>query len=225
MEQAVVLEETHWEKAAKTKMGKYLTEVETKFILDTVDFSKTHLVVDVGAEAGRFALMAATGKVNVVGIDFDNYSLRRLKQKNSAVTVIQADARKTPFRRGLFDALFMIEVLDYIPELYETINECFRVLKPDSDLILSFGNRSSLKAKLKQLKGKSYTHSYRNVMKCLKKAGFTVKTKTGYNWLPFGRMSENLLLPLTAKAERFFGLKKIHRFSPWVILCASKHDS
>jgi hypothetical protein len=31
--------ETHWEMAAKTRMGKYLTDVETIFITKAVDFS------------------------------------------------------------------------------------------------------------------------------------------------------------------------------------------
>ena len=74
-----------------------------------------------GAEAGRFSLLAAKSNISVIGIDIDSYSLRRLKQKNKDVTVIQADARKTPFRNSSFDAVFMIEVLDYIPQLEEAL--------------------------------------------------------------------------------------------------------
>jgi hypothetical protein len=52
-------EETHWEKTAKTRMGKYLTRVETDFIFNSVDPAKMHTIMDVGAEAGRFSLLAA----------------------------------------------------------------------------------------------------------------------------------------------------------------------
>jgi ubiquinone/menaquinone biosynthesis C-methylase UbiE len=165
-----MLEETLWEKAAKTRMGKYLTRVETDFISNFVDLSKMRLVVDVGAEAGRFSLLAANSNVTVVGVDIDLYSLRRLKQKNKEVTVIQADARNLPLRGDLFDAVFMIEVIDYIPESSNAINECARILKPGSPLILSFGNQSSLKAKLRGLRGKSYMHSYSDMMRGLQKA-------------------------------------------------------
>lgn len=217
-----MLEETHWEKAAKTCMGKYLTRIETDFISNFVDLSKMRLVVDVGAEAGRFSLLAANSNVTVVGVDIDLYSLRRLKQKNKEVTVIQADARNLPLRGDLFDAVFMIEVIDYIPESSNAIHECARILKPSSPLILSFGNQSSLKAKLRGLRGKSYMHSYSDMMRGLQKARLTVTGKTGYSWLPFGRTSESRLVPLLAGVEKIIGLRRISRWSPWVIVSAKK---
>ncbi len=215
-------EETHWENAAKTRMGEYLTRIETAFIQKTVDPSKMGLVIDVGAEAGRFSLLAANRNVQVIGIDLDAYSLRRLKLKNRDITVIQADARYIPFKNGAFDALFMVEVLDYILELDGTIAECQRVLKAESSFVVSFGNQSSLKAKVRGLRGKSYTHSYRDVMQSLFEAGFKVNSQLGYNWLPFGRMSESRFVPFLAGVEKIFGLRRIPSFSPWVIVEATK---
>jgi ubiquinone/menaquinone biosynthesis C-methylase UbiE len=215
-------EETHWERAAKTRMGNYLTKVETDFILETIDTAKANLIVDVGAESGRFSLLAARSNISVIGIDIDIYSLRRLKQKNSEVSVIQADARKMPFRNEYFDAVFMIEVLDYIPQLGETLCESFRTLKQSAPFVLSFGNQSSLKAKLKGLRGQSYMHSYNKVIKCLLKSGFEINSKLGYSWIPFGRMSNSKLVPILAYIERLFRLRKIPRFSPWVIVQATK---
>jgi ubiquinone/menaquinone biosynthesis C-methylase UbiE len=118
----------------------------------------------------------------------------------------------------------MIEVLDYIPELHQALKECHRTLKPNASLILSFGNKSSIKAKLRQLTGKSYQHSYNNVIQTLTETGFKTKKKTGYNWLLFGRMSENRLIPFLAKMERLFGFRKIPSLSPWVIVHAIKTD-
>ncbi len=197
-ESADLFDETHWEKAAKTLMGKYLTHVEANFISHFAD-SKMSLVVDVGAETGRFSLPAANKNVAVVGIDIDLPSLCRLKQKNKNVAVIQADARKIPLKTCTFDAVFMIEVIDYIPESTQTIGECSRILKPNSPLFLSFGNQSSLKAKLKRLRGQSYLHSYSKIRQCLLKSRFTVVATTGYSWLPFGRMSENCLVPISCE--------------------------
>ncbi len=217
-----LLEETHWEKAAKTRMGKYLTRVETDFILKSIDTSKASLIVDVGAEAGRFSLLSATSNISVIGIDIDSYSLRRLKQKNKEVPVIQADARKTPFRNSSFDAVFMIEVLDYIPQLEEALSESLRILKTDASVVLSFGNQSSIKAKFRGLRGKSYLHSYPNVAQCLTKMGFKLNAQLGYSWLPFGRTSQSRLVPISAWAEKTFRLRRILRLSPWVILQAKK---
>jgi ubiquinone/menaquinone biosynthesis C-methylase UbiE len=204
-------------------MGKYLTNLETDFISKSINLAQENItVMDVGAEAGRFSLLAANSKVTVVSLDVDSYSLKRLKLKTKQVNVVQADARNLPLKDEVFDAVFMIEVLDYIPELEAALTECKRTLKSDASCILSFGNKSSLKAKLKAMQGKSYRHSYRKVMQCLSKTGFIVKKKTGYSWLPFGRTSENRFVPVLAGIERILGLRRVPRFSPWVMVHVTK---
>ena len=217
-------EETHWEKAAKTRMGKYLTQVETDFIFNSIAHSPLHTILDVGAETGRFSLLKTDTNAMTIGIDLDSYGLKRLKLKAEDAVVIQADARKIPLKDDVFDAVFMIEVMDYIPEAEETLKECHRTLKPHASLILSFGNKSSLKANLRRIRGKSYRHSYGAVMRFLSQTGFTVKRKVGYSWLPLGRTSESRLVSFLAVTEKIFGLRRIPRFSPWVIVHAEKAE-
>jgi ubiquinone/menaquinone biosynthesis C-methylase UbiE len=213
---------THWEKASETHMGKYLTQVETRFIINSIDLPKANTIMDVGAEAGRFSQLSKAASTETISLDINSYGLKRLKLKTKNINAIRADARKTPIEDQTFDVIFMIEVLDYIPELDEALAECHRTLKPNASLILSFGNNSSLKAKLREISGKSYQHSYRKVTKALVEAGFLIKKKTGYNWLLFGRMSENRMIPILAKMERLFGLRRIPSLSPWVIIHATK---
>ncbi|MDR1992894.1 MAG: class I SAM-dependent methyltransferase [Nitrososphaerota archaeon] len=209
--------------AAKTRMGKYLTEIETDFISKAVDLSQEPLsVMDVGAEAGRFSLLPQNSKVQVVSIDINAYALRRLKQKACQVNIILADARCLPLKEGVFDVVFMIEVLDYIPELDQALSECVRALKPGASAVLSFGNKSSLKARLKALRGKSYRHSYGEVLECMSKTGGWVKKKLGYNWLPMGRTSQNNMVYILACLEKIFGLRRIVKYSPWVIMHIKK---
>ena len=217
-------EETHWEKAAKTRMGKYLTRMETDFIFKSFKPSQICTIMDVGAEAGRFSLLASDRNAIVIGIDIDSYGLKRLKLKTKNINIIQADARKIPLKDSVFDAIFMIEVLDYITELDEALMECHRTLKSNATLILSFGNKSSLKSQLRELHGKSYRHSYNKVMRCLSKIGFVVVKKMGYSWLPFGRTSESRLIPFLAKLEKILALRRIPSLSPWVMLHSLKSD-
>ena len=215
--------ETHWEIAAKTRMGKYLTNLETDFISKSVNLHRENItVMDVGAESGRFSLLATSSKATIVSVDVNSYALKRLKLKNRQVSIIQADARHLPLKDEVFDVVFMIEVLDYIPELDQTMQECKRTLKPNTSCVLSFGNKSSLKAKLKAMQGKSYRHSYKEAMQCLSKTGLIVKKKTGYSWLPFGRTSQSSLVPILAAGENIFGLRRVVRFSPWVIMHVTK---
>ena len=205
-------------------MGKYLTDLETEFISKSIDLYRDNLtVMDVGAEAGRFSLFAANTKAYVVSVDVDSYALKRLHLKNRSVNVIQADARHLPLKDSVFDVVFMVEVLDYIPELDQALGDCKRTLMPDSSCVLSFGNKSSLKAKLKSMQGKSYRHSYEEVVMCLSKTGFAVKNKLGYSWLPFGRTSQSSLVGFLAGVEKIFGLRRFVRYSPWVIIHVTKH--
>ena len=215
-------EETHWERAAKTRLGKYLTRAETGFIMKSIAPARLDTVMDVGAEAGRFSLLAKNPDGIAISIDIDSYGLQRLKLKTKHVNIVQADARKIPLKDEVFDAIFMVEVLDYIPEVDEALGECFRTLKSNASLFVSFGNRSSLKSLFREMSGKSYRHSYGAIMRSLFRAGFTVKRKMGYNWLPFGRTSESRLVSCFAAVEKLVGLRKIPRLSPWVIVHAVK---
>ncbi|MDR2203389.1 MAG: class I SAM-dependent methyltransferase [Nitrososphaerota archaeon] len=200
--------------------------IEKKFIEQTVNFSKTTLVLDVGAESGRISILALNTKTNVVSIDIDRTSLRRLKQRTKQAFIIVADAKKLPFVDEIFDAAFMIEVLDYISELDVALSECSRVLKLNSSCVLSFGNKSSFKAKLKSLRGgKSYLHSYKGVMQTLANLTFCVCAQLGYNWLPFGRISQNGLVPVFAWLERMFCLRRLRRYSPWVMFHVVKQSN
>jgi SAM-dependent methyltransferase len=217
--------ETFWEAAARTKMGAYLTAVEVEFFLKSINFSKCNLVIDIGAGAGKFSLIAAKKRVEVVAIDRDLYGLRRLKLKNNRVNIILADARYIPIKEDVFNAAFMMEVIDYIPELEMVLTECRRILKTGGSLVFSCGNSSSLKAKLRKLRGKHYMHSYPEVVQGLDKAGFKIVRMEGFNWLPFNRTSQNPLVPLFAKIEKLFGLRKSSSLSPWVLIQSVRSKS
>lgn len=213
--------ETFWEKAAKTEMGKYLTSIESKFLLKAIDFSKCRLVIDLGAGAGKFSLLASQNNAEVVALDISLKGLKRIKSKNDLIDVILADARHLPIKENAFDAAFMMEVLDYIPESEAVFNDTSRILKNGGSLVFSFGNRSSFKSIIRRILGREYIHSYHNVIKVLHRTGFKIVDKEGYNWLPFGRTSENPLVPLFAEIERILGLRKLS-CSPWILIHSIK---
>jgi|PlaIllAssembly_1097288.scaffolds.fasta_scaffold35123_2 ubiquinone/menaquinone biosynthesis C-methylase UbiE len=216
--------ETFWEIAARTKMGAYLTRMETSFFLDSIAFSPRDLVCDIGAGAGKFSLIAAQKDANVVALDIDLHGLRRLKAKDNRISVIVADAKAIPLKDNIASAAFTFEVVDYIPELKKVLFECKRILKSQHPLVFSFGNLSSLKSKVRQLRGKRYMHSYGEAISDLQEYAFKIEKKQGFNWLPFNRTSNNPLIPIMARAEGFFGVRKLARWSPWVLVKAVKVD-
>ena len=217
--------ETHWEKAAKTRMGSYLTKLELDFISKALGSPEKNIVImDVGAEAGRFSLITLKTEATVLSLDIDPVSLRRLKQKNRQANIFLSDARRLPVNDSSLDVIFMIETMDYIPELELALSECNRALKQDGLFVVSFGNKSSFKSKVRKYQGKSYMHSYSEVVQGLFKTGFTIKRKLGYNWLPFNRISQNRLIPILAWLEWVIGLRKVPKYSPWVIIHAVKQS-
>jgi ubiquinone/menaquinone biosynthesis C-methylase UbiE len=217
--------ETHWEKAARTRMGIYLTKTETEFLRSAIDLSKCHTVVDIGSGAGKFSLLAAQRNADVVSLDIELHALKRLRTKDRRIAVVLADAKNPPLKNEIACAVLSFEVLDYVPELKMALSEFNRILKPGRPLVFSFGNRSSLKSRLRQMSGKRYTHSYGEAISALSEIGFKIEKKKGYNWLLFGRTSESLLIPLLARLEKAIGLQRLARWSPWVLVEAEKASS
>ncbi len=212
--------ETFWEVAARTKMGSYLTKIETDFFREAINNPDYKLVCDVGTGAGKFSLIAVEKNLETVSLDIDLHGLKRLRLKTRKVHLIQADARALPLKPGIADAVFSMEVLDYIPELDKVLTECRTISKNGAGLTFSFGNQSSFKSKVRNMQGKNYMHSYNEVIAGLNKAGYKILKKKGFNWLPFNRSSENISIPLLGKLERIFGFRRVVRYSPWVLMSA-----
>lgn len=214
--------ETFWEVAARTKMGAYLTEMETTFFLESIAFHEGDLVCDIGAGAGKFSLLASARKANVIALDIDRHGLTRLKAKDPKIEVIIADAKYLPLKDEVASAAFTFEVVDYIPELNVVLSEAKRILTINSPLVFSFGNLSSLKSKIRELSGKRYMHSYKEAVTDLQELGFQINRARGFAWLLFNRTSENPFIPSLAKLEWALGFRRIPRWSPWVLIKATK---
>ena len=76
-------------------MGKYLTNLETDFIYKSIDLFQSNItVMDVGAEAGRFSLLAANSKAIVVSVYVNSYALKRLKLKSELLATFVASISK-----------------------------------------------------------------------------------------------------------------------------------
>jgi ubiquinone/menaquinone biosynthesis C-methylase UbiE len=206
-------------------MGKYLTKMETDFFLNSIDFAGCNFMCDIGAGAGKFSLLASQRNVKVVALDINAHGLKRLKAKDAQIEVIVADAKALPLKSNIACAAFTFEVVDYIPELDLVLTECKRILTNNSPLVFSFGNLSSIKSKLRQMSGKKYMHSYEEAISNLKKTGFAIEKKKGFNWLPFNRTSENALIPALAAIESIMGLRRIPKWSPWVLIKAIKSEN
>ena len=99
----------------------------------------TH-ILDIGCGTGSYTYIV--DREGCVGVDLDINALRVAKKycKNSEFMV--SSALSLPFRDGIFDVIFMWEVLEEIPVQAEiqAINEINRVLLRNGVFFISFSN-------------------------------------------------------------------------------------
>jgi hypothetical protein len=54
--------------------------------------------------------------------------------------------------------------------------------------------------------------------------GFEIVHEEGMCWLPFSRESNSLLIPPLTQLERYVGLRRFTKFSPWIAVVARKNS-
>lgn len=94
-------------------------------------------ILDVGTGPAilQKALMKKYPKSLVCGIDY-NLNVKNIPGRKNLNLVI-GDARYLPFSESCFDAIFMLDVLEHIPNLKPVFSELYRVLKPGGIIIIS----------------------------------------------------------------------------------------
>ena len=84
-----------------------------KFALKALDFSlKGRRIGDFGCGTGLF-LKAINPEVELVGVDFSLKSLQLAREKGYRHVVL-ADIEKPPFRKHVFDAIFLFTVIHHL---------------------------------------------------------------------------------------------------------------
>jgi 2-polyprenyl-3-methyl-5-hydroxy-6-metoxy-1,4-benzoquinol methylase len=116
-----------------------------------------HRVLDAGCGSGVFSLLAAEHNLTVLGADASAQMLRlcRLKQEqlNSRnASFLQARIEQLePADIGRFDVILCSSVLEYVNDLWGSIQRLNELLAPGGVLLLSLPNASSWYRKLERL--------------------------------------------------------------------------
>ncbi len=125
---------------------------------------------------------------------------------NPLALMAQADAEYLPFADDSFDHVFMVEVLEHVPEAGQALLEVKRVLRPRGRLLVAVPNRDwfhydrHMRSRPKDLPMDAQWHWYAaaEIKALLKKFGFEPTKVTGGENLYFGgglpRQMERLAL-------------------------------
>ncbi len=123
---------------------------------NTAIFNKPSLsVLDIGCSNGAFVAFAADKGNSVIGMDFDNNSLKLAASRNLKNTEFilgdLSDLKKL-YPNKKFDVIAMFMVLEHIENPMQTINEIYELLNPGGYFIGTIPNEKRYLAKTYNLK-------------------------------------------------------------------------
>ena len=156
----------HYDHLAQVYDAQYSEEQNAKIeaALNNMRLSQNEQVLDVDCGTGLlFQHVAKSAKI-VIGIDVSSKILQKAKKRTDQLpntAVIRADADYTPFQRQTFDRIFVMTLLQNMPNPAETLREIKRVSKHRSTIIVT-----GLK--------KKFTQEF--FMRLLSKAGLEIST-------------------------------------------------
>jgi ubiquinone/menaquinone biosynthesis C-methylase UbiE len=97
---------------------------------------RSRLVVDLGCGPGNSATHLRDRVPDVVGIDPARAMLRRARQRDPRLLLVQGDGRSLPLRDRSVDAVTFHSVLYLLPDRAAALRETARVLRPGGRAVL-----------------------------------------------------------------------------------------
>jgi ubiquinone/menaquinone biosynthesis C-methylase UbiE len=147
-------EAKHYDDWYKTKLGRFVDEIETRAVLKHLEGAGKIRVLDVGCGTGNYAIKLAQMGFEVVGVDKSTEMLKiarqKVKESGLSVELILCDARHLPFANEEFDAVISVATLEFISSPLEAVDEMFRVTRKGGKIIIGFINKDGEWGKLYQ---------------------------------------------------------------------------
>jgi len=213
-------------------MGRYLNRFESNILGDALStIREGEVVIDVAAGSGRLAIPIRDKGLTTIAVDLDRQPLQLLSEARPDIPCYQASATAIPLASTQASALVAIQMFEYLDRPCLFLQEARRVLKDDGFMVISVGNRRSIKGMLYgrylRLKGRKrelhyYERSFSEICRLFERCGFNVEVAYGYNWNVLPRDSDSRLISVFAWLEKRLGLTRLTSLSPWVICILRK---
>lgn len=105
-------------------------------------------LLDVGCGVGTLLNLARNNGWDTYGVELSKTYCDYTK--SIGLKVSNSDLTDAGFIEGFFDAISMVHVLEHIPELFETLNEAWRILKHDGILVVDTPDIGTLTARFQK---------------------------------------------------------------------------
>lgn len=133
--------------AYERRWQRYL-EVSVDRTLALLEPRDQERILDAGCGTGLLLRRIAESapQTHLVGIDFTAAMIRQAAPAMS--DLVLDDVRCLPFADASLDAVVMVSVLQYLPDLDETLSEVARVLRPDGRAVITLWDGESRRVRL-----------------------------------------------------------------------------
>ncbi len=130
-----------------TPLGRFVDELETLAVMETLQPKSSEIILDVGCGTGNYAIKLAQRGCIVVGIDISEEMLaiarKKCQELNLRIELLNANAESIPFADNYFDSVVSIATFEFIRNPQKALEEMFRVVKSNGKIVVGFINRES----------------------------------------------------------------------------------
>jgi len=112
--------------------------IRQRFILSYLQKFKG-LLLDLGCNRGYYISEYNNGRA--IGVDISYPVLQEAKNRLPEIRFLQGDAQQLSFlKSNSVDAILCSEMVEHVPNAQGVLSECFRILKPGGDLLVTTPN-------------------------------------------------------------------------------------
>jgi SAM-dependent methyltransferase len=134
-------------------------------------FAEGKRLLEIGCGTGRGLGYLSARAAEVIGSDYSTENLIQARERyKDRIKLMALDAQRLPFRDNTFDVIAIMEVVQYLTQFDDFLEECRRVLKDGGTLVLCLPNKDSPGFHVSPL-GRRY-YSAPELFDIMKKHGF-----------------------------------------------------
>jgi ubiquinone/menaquinone biosynthesis C-methylase UbiE len=137
-----------WSLHSKTQLDKFnYTQISRDRFFKTTQWPQEmggQLILDVGAGAGRFTQIALEAGATVFALDYSMAIDANFKNNGDCPRAhfFQGDIYRLPFKRGVFDRIYCLGVLQHTPDVKKAFFSMIPFLKPGGEIVIDVYKKS-----------------------------------------------------------------------------------